>query len=96
MLIISKESAILKIRTPPANAIKDCWRVPGTLLLRNKNSYQLTQSRIVNTSREPYFIHNKKSRAFVYKSLAFSYYFLGNFSILTFSGTQKGKVRFYF
>ena len=26
-----------KIRTPPADAIKDCLRVPGTFLFHNKN-----------------------------------------------------------
>ena len=74
MLIISKESAILKIRAPTHQRNQGLLTDPGNLVLF--------------TIKKPGFR--------THKSLAFSYCFLWQFFILTFSGKQKGKVQFYF
>jgi len=74
MLIISKESAILKIKTPTRQRNQRLLTDPGNL--------------VVFTIKKPGFRINQ--------SPAFSYYFLWQFFILTFSGKQKEKARFYF
>jgi hypothetical protein len=73
MLIISKESAILKIRAPTRQRNQGLLTEPGTLVV----------------------FTIKKAGLRIYQSPAFSYYFLWQFFILTFSGKQKGKRLFY-